>query len=148
MRLSVRPQSAPFITPNAKGRFELNLKPGKKMIGAGGVEIGGKFKFTGQPTAEVTVVQGETVDVDVPVSELQQERKRLVATPRHFPGRLQSLAKPRALRANGKPLEAIKLLNTAIDKDPNNIDALMVRADAWHSAGDDRKAIAEYEQAF
>ena len=49
------------------------------------------------------------------------------------------------LKGEGKPLDAIKLLNAALDKDPDDIDALLVRADCYVSAGEERKAIAEYE---
>lgn len=130
-RPSVRPQPAPYVTADSEGRFKLDLLPGKIMLGAGGASIDGKLKFSGRPTTEVTVVEGETVDVDLPVSELPGE------SPVH---------RAANLRANGKPLEAIKLLNEVLDKDPNNLDALSFRADAWQSAGDDRKSIADYER--
>jgi tetratricopeptide (TPR) repeat protein len=52
------------------------------------------------------------------------------------------------LRADGKPLDAIKLIDAVLDKDANNIDAMMVRADCLFSAGEDRKAIAEYEHTL
>lgn len=55
------------------------------------------------------------------------------------------LDKAQQMRENGKPLEAIKLLSTLLDKDPDNFDALFIRADCFFLAGDDRKAIAEYE---
>jgi beta-lactamase regulating signal transducer with metallopeptidase domain/protocatechuate 3,4-dioxygenase beta subunit len=70
-RLSLRPEESPFILANPAGRFEVKLRPGKSMIGAGGVEIGGKLRFSGQPAAEVTVIDGQTVDVDLPVIELE-----------------------------------------------------------------------------
>lgn len=72
-RLSGRPLPAPWITANSAGRFVLNLLPGKTMIGAGGVEVDGKLKFSGPPTAEVTVLDGKTVDVDLPVTELSAQ---------------------------------------------------------------------------
>ncbi|HEX3600480.1 MAG TPA: tetratricopeptide repeat protein [Lacipirellulaceae bacterium] len=53
--------------------------------------------------------------------------------------------KAEQLRADGKPLEAIKLLDAVLDKDPNDFGALFARADCFFSAGEDRKAIAEYE---
>lgn len=52
------------------------------------------------------------------------------------------------LNADGKPLEAIKLLDPLLDKDPSNIKALSIRADCFHSAGEDSKAIAEYEHTL
>jgi tetratricopeptide (TPR) repeat protein len=55
------------------------------------------------------------------------------------------LDKAQQLREDGKPLEAIKLLNTVLDKDPNDFGALFIRADCLFSAGEDRKAITEYE---
>ena len=49
------------------------------------------------------------------------------------------------LSQSGKPREAIELLNAALDKDPNNLTLLITRADCFLSAGEDRKAVAEYE---
>src|SRR4029079_1344779 len=92
-RLSLRPQPAPYVTANSEGRFKLDLLPGKITLGAGGVTVDGKPKFTGRPTTEVTVVEGKTVDVDLPVSELPGE---------------SPVERAEKLRVNGKPLEAIK----------------------------------------
>lgn len=49
------------------------------------------------------------------------------------------------LSRSGKPLEAIELLNAALEKDPNNPELLLTRADCFYTAGDGRKAIAECE---
>src|SRR4051794_4314386 len=56
--------------------------------------------------------------------------------------------KAERLRVDGKPLDAIKLLDEALVKDPDNIDIRMVRADCSFSAGEDRKAIADYEHTL
>jgi beta-lactamase regulating signal transducer with metallopeptidase domain len=69
-RMSGRPLPAPWIAANSAGRFELNLLPGKTLIGAGGVEVDGKLRFSGTPTVEVKVVNGQTVEADLPVTEL------------------------------------------------------------------------------
>ena len=75
----VAAQDAPFITINSQGRFDVQLSPGKKKIGAGGVEVDGDMKYTGQPTTEVTVAEGKTTEVDLPVELLQPPSNPSVA---------------------------------------------------------------------
>jgi beta-lactamase regulating signal transducer with metallopeptidase domain/tetratricopeptide (TPR) repeat protein/protocatechuate 3,4-dioxygenase beta subunit len=144
-----RPPMEQRVSANKNGLFELSLPAGKHEIYIGGVYVGEDRKWmsdyttpTESPNAFVTVTDSKNVQVDMPVSDTKSAKvtRAVIVGP---PSVVDQAA---ALRVNGKPLEAIKLLNAVLDKDPNNIDALSVRADAWNTAGEDRKAIAEYEQ--
>lgn len=143
-RPSSRPMPAPFITANSEGRFELHLPPGRTMVGAGGVETSGQMKYSGPPTTEVNLVEGETVTADLPVSRLEIPEQRGHSVQRKSGPSLTARAAD--MRRSGRSREALAMLNAILEKDPKNIEALLSRADALSDMGNDREAIAELEQ--
>ncbi len=66
-----RPVSSPILSPNSAGRFEFQLRPGKKLVGANVFD--GDVAYSGQPSTELYVVDGNTDNVDLPVTQLTTE---------------------------------------------------------------------------
>lgn len=50
------------------------------------------------------------------------------------------------LSESGKPLEAIELLNTALEKAPENLELLLLRADCFYRADEAPKAMADFDR--
>ncbi len=50
------------------------LLPGKTFIETAAVEIASKLKFSSESQTEVTVLDGQTIDVDLPVTALKGEQ--------------------------------------------------------------------------
>ena len=78
----------------------------------------------------VDVVEGKTVEIDIPVENHE--------------GKATGIYSPVLVAPPGNPEEAVKRLNAVLEKNPKDIDALQSRANALVLLGDERKAIADY----
>jgi beta-lactamase regulating signal transducer with metallopeptidase domain/protocatechuate 3,4-dioxygenase beta subunit len=145
-RLS-RPVFEPFVPSNAEKRFELRTPPGTRLVWVGGVHVGrdrrwlGVTQFVGEPSIEVDVVEGQTVDVDMPVVDVSDASKAGLAVTGTV-----AIAPRNNIRQ--KPREAIESLSRTLKVQPDNVHALLDRALAFEIVGELGKAVADYEKVI
>ena len=149
-RPSFRAADARFVDANSEGRFELQLTPGKTMLGAGGVEVRhGDLKFSGPPTTEVSVTEGNVTEVDLPVEELQptvhtNAQPKVGAQPSATPSAAQPAQPAAAASAQWPPVKLFR------PRKPNSVRGIvadekhapMVGARSHYSASTPAAAIA------
>ncbi len=129
----------PIATADSEGRFELRTAPGKRGVFVLRVSLGDEPKWLAKPgpvgeakpPAVVNVKEGETVQVDVPVVDVKELQKEAITL---------------SLQIAPTPRQVIEQQTAVLDKDPKNIDALIMRTDAWGLLHDEHKAIADYER--
>jgi protocatechuate 3,4-dioxygenase beta subunit len=131
-----RPDGTQRATANADGRFEIRALPGKNRIWVNGIEIDGEMKWLGNELREIDVANGQPASVDITVMDADDAQ---------ITGTFSSTATP-APRPTRKQLEVVvETATSALDKNPDSVEALIARAPALQDLGEYRKAIADYE---
>jgi tetratricopeptide (TPR) repeat protein len=98
-------------------------------------------QFVGEPSIEVDVVEGQTVDVDMPVVDVSDASKAGLAVTGTV-----AIAPRNNIRQ--KPREAIESLSRTLKVQPDNVHALLDRALAFEIVGELGKAVADYEKVI
>lgn len=129
-----RAEPAHYIAAS-EGRFERRATPGKKIVVIGSLELGGEQNWYGKENVEVQLAEGETLDVDLPVTKLIPAST----------GRIAELGVTQ-ITINRNPTEALKALNAQLKKNPDDYQALLNRALTYSRMDDDKNAIADYQR--
>lgn len=137
-----RPGFSQSVAANSDGEFEVAMLPGRNRIWVGSVTIGGEPKWFGthsEEPREVTVAEGKTTSVDLPVVDaIEVQNTAAVRTTRLMHGA--------PLNLREKPREAIEALNRILREQPDDNHALLSRAEAWQALGEYGKAVADLER--
>ncbi|MCI0335751.1 MAG: carboxypeptidase regulatory-like domain-containing protein [Planctomycetes bacterium] len=141
-----RPVHEPFAAANADKRFELRAPAGKRLLMVSGVRVGNEIKWLGaaqlgeDSRIMVDVVEGETVEVDVPVTEAEEGTKAS--------GVAMDRVEVRPLNVRQNPREAIESLSKTLQEQADNVRALLDRALAFETVGEHGNAMADYEKVI
>ena len=153
------PLAAPPIARAVNGTFELPALPGENHIQHGIVASGGDFKwvFHGRGPITIKVGDGKPTDVSIPVEKLATQAKRDGAS--QGAGNSPAAAGDKAndgvselrlkaamqLLIDRKYREALPAYSAILRDQPNHVDALLNRAEAWRQLGEYAKAADDYE---
>jgi protocatechuate 3,4-dioxygenase beta subunit/beta-lactamase regulating signal transducer with metallopeptidase domain len=137
-----RPIYNSFSPPNSEGRFEVRATPGKKSVAAGAVGTDGQMKWFGPTPTEMTLADGQTAEIDLPVEDAEQAMKE------DHGGESLGSAPDASESKQGRlgTRDTIKTLTAELEENPEHDAALMNRAIAFSHIGDDRKSLADYER--
>lgn len=134
LRIGGQPVPNQYKLANADGRFETRSIPGKQLIFVGAVEVDGKLEWFGNNSAEVTVLDGQTMTIDIPVTATATVN-----------GRVMLQEDVDRVTASQDSKEALKTLDEQLKKDPDDIRARLNRVEIYTRLGDDAKAATDLE---